>query len=161
YNVRAERSLSTFHTAHRLSVSETWRIPSAREQNTHRFHSLIDGWEVGGVVTLQSGRPFTVNRALPQSATSADFGVFDRPDAIADPYRPGPVISHSDPACHTTVSAGGRAPERVGTPTAWINPCAFAAPSAPRFGTAGRNSVIGPSLKDFDLLIAKKFALRE
>jgi hypothetical protein len=59
------------------------------------------------------------------------------------------------------VSAGGRAPERVRIPTSWINPCAFAAPSTPRFGTAGRNSVIGPPLKNFDLLLEKNVALRD
>src|SRR5262245_51448384 len=161
YDTRAERSLATFHTAHRLSVSETYELPFGRSLNGRKLGTVLGGWQVGGIVTLQSGRPFTVNRALPQSATSADFGVFDRPDAIADPFQPGPVAVHPDPACHATMSSGGRAADRVHTPAAWFNPCAFAAPSTARFGTAGRNSVSGPPFKNFDLLVAKNICLAE
>jgi hypothetical protein len=98
---------------------------------------------------------------VPQSATSADFGVFDRPDAIADPYTAGPVLANPDPACHSTVSAGGRAADRVRSPAAWFNPCAFAAPSTNRFGNAGRNSLIGPALRNFDLLLSKNVPVGE
>jgi len=123
--------------------------------------SLLSDWKAGGILTVHSGRPFTINRAIPQSATSADFGVFDRPDAIADPFTAGPVLANPDPACRATVSAGGRAADRVRTPAAWFNPCAFSAPSTPRFGTAGRNSLIGPAFGNFDLLISKNVLIAE
>ncbi len=164
HNVRANRSLSTFHTAHRLSQNAIFDLPFGEDGRwmksaTGWKKDLLSDWKVGGILTVQSGRPFTINRAIPQSATSADFGVFDRPDAIADPYAAGPVLANPDPACHATVSAGGRAADRVHSPAAWFNPCAFAAPSTPRFGTAGRNSIIGPAFGNFDLLISKNMFL--
>src|SRR5262249_25046331 len=133
YNVRAERSLSTFNAAHRLNLSSLFELPFGEQgrwlNHAHGLKSLAAGWQVGGILTLQSGSPFTVNRAIPQSATSADFGVFDRPDVIADPFVAGPVLANPDPACHATLGAGGRAADRVRTTTSWFNPCAFAAPS--------------------------------
>jgi hypothetical protein len=47
------RGLSDFHRAHRLIVSWTWAPP---------FHGnpWVEGWQLSGIGTLQSGRPFTV-----------------------------------------------------------------------------------------------------
>ncbi len=162
YNARADRSLSTFHASHRFSLSEVVELPFPKVLgNAKGLRALLADWHVGGILTIQSGRPFTVNRSIPQSATSADFGVFDRPDAIADPYTAGPIFVNPDPACHATVSAGGRAADKTRTPAAWFNPCAFAAPVTNRFGTAGRNSVIGPPFAAFDLSLSKSITLKE
>lgn len=158
-NRDAERALSSFHAKHRLVFSYVYPLPLGAgrrwlSQGSSWSH-LIGNWDVAGILTLQSGRPFTVNRAVPQSATSADLGIFDRPDLVADPFRAGPVFDHPNPACHRIISQGGRAADQVRTTTSWFNPCAFVAPSTPRFGTAGRNGVIGPRLANFDMALFK------
>jgi len=107
------------------------------------------------LVTLQSGRPFTVNRSIDQSKTGVTLGTFDRPNLIADPMKAGPVLSNPNPACHTTRSQGGLAADITGDPSSWFNPCAFAAPATPSFGTAGRNILIGPGLSAIDFGLHK------
>ena len=127
YNARADRSLSTFHASHRFSLSEVVELPFPKVLgNAKGLRALLADWHVGGILTIQSGRPFTVNRSIPQSATSADFGVFDRPDAIADPYTAGLIFVNPDPACHATVSAGA-AQLMNSYSSSSVNP-AFAAP---------------------------------
>jgi len=158
-DLSAERALSNFQAKHRLVATSLYDLPFGPG---HRWLAkrnapglILGGWRLGGILTLQSGRPFTVNRSVDQSNTGTYvLAPSDRPDQISDPTRPGPVLQNPDPSCHTTVSQGGRAPSQVGVPGAWFNPCAFAAAPG-RFGTAGRNSLIGPPLRNLDLSLVK------
>jgi hypothetical protein len=45
-------------------------------------------------------------------------------------------------------------------PAAWFNPAAFALQTTP-FGTVGRDTIWGPGLQQWDLGLAKRFALAE
>jgi len=69
-------------------------------------------------------------------------------------------MSNPDPSCHLFVSQGGRAPDAVRNASYWFNPCAFAAAPG-QFGTAGRNSLIGPGLINVDISLMKDFILTE
>ncbi len=151
-NASAERGLSDFHAHHRLSFSYLYDLPLG---NGRRFINrpglptrLLGNWQMGGILTAQSGRPFTVNRgaSLSLSALTA-FGVPDRPDLLGDPFKPGKVPANPDATC--------KAASRVRVAESWFNPCAFAPAPAGRFGTAGRNILIGPGLVNFDLSVAK------
>jgi hypothetical protein len=163
-DMRAERALSNFHAEHRFVASHIYDLPLGpgrrwmRERNV--ASTILGDWQVSGIWTFQSGRPFTVNRAIDQSNTGTYIlAPSDRPDQISDPTRPGAVAANPDPACHTTVSQGGRASDQVAVPNAWFNPCAFAAAPG-RFGTAGRNSLIGPALLNVDVALVKHIPLR-
>lgn len=162
-NMRAERGLANFHANHRFSGSFLYNLPlgAGRKWLANRGVSthILGNWRLGGIVTLQSGRPFTVTRVGDQSGTGAGtIADSDRPDLIADPFQPGPVAYHPDPACHTTTSQGGRAVEIVNDPASWFNPCAFAVAPG-RFGTAGRNAFIGPNLLNVDFSLLKDVLL--
>jgi hypothetical protein len=50
---------------------------------------------------------------------------------------------------------------RVGSPTCWFSPGAFALPPPGQFGTAGRNILRGPGFAQFDLAVQKSFSLAE
>src|SRR5207244_166571 len=105
--------LSNFDARHRFVTSFLYGIPYGKRPG----HQLFGNWQLGGIVTLQSGRPFTVNRAIDQSLTgNAVIAQTDRPDQISDPFRAGPVLQHPDPLCLKTVSAGGRAADIVRDP---------------------------------------------
>jgi len=156
-DVAADRGLSIFQAAHRLVLAPLWELPYPKSQ------PWLAGWRLGLIATFQSGHPFSVFRSVDQSGTAPHpFGDLpDRPDLIADPMEPGPVLNNPDPACHTTASQGGRAADQVRDPSSWFNPCAFAAPSTKRFGTAGRNIVIGPGIANLDLSAARAFRFAE
>ena len=148
-NLDGERGLSNFHAAHCLVVSYLQRVPSR----------ILGDWESGLIWTAQTGRPFTVNREVDQSGTGA--GVQTRQTGrTSSPIRFYPGHRGSpDPACRRTTAEGGRAAVTVRTPGSWFNPCAFAAPSTPRFGTVGRNTLIGPGFYNLDFSIKKEIAI--
>ncbi|MBI5280760.1 MAG: TonB-dependent receptor [Candidatus Solibacter usitatus] len=128
YNVRAERARSGFDTRQRLSASGSWLVGR--------------GFSLNGVLTLQSGRPFTV--ALPSELdnsgtgrSSLGFGANDRPNVVAKARLSGP------------------------TPERWFNTAAFAIPARGTFGNAGRNIVDGPGLAALNLSLLKNVRLKE
>ena len=48
------RALSDFHRKHRLILSWAWELP-------WKGNRLVEGWQLSGIGTFQSGRPFTVD----------------------------------------------------------------------------------------------------
>ena len=164
-NLRAERGLSDFHANHRLALSSLYDLPFGRGRRWLKGSGLgqhlLGNWQLAGILTLQTGHPFTVNRGASQTGTALTaFGVPDRPDLVGDPTVPGPVAANPDPACHATQSQGGRAADYVGRPESWFNPCAFADPSPGSFGNAGRNILIGPGMNNVDFSLSKNIPFR-
>ncbi|MGH9376252.1 MAG: carboxypeptidase regulatory-like domain-containing protein [Terriglobia bacterium] len=143
YNLAAEKGLSSFDHPNRFVANAIYNLPFAR--GTHGWlRAVLGGWQASGILTLQSGAPFTVN--LPTSFNSGDLvnGVnLARPNLVADPNN-GPK-----------------------SPQEWFNTSAFALPAASPetapyiFGNAGRNVVWGPGLQDFDVSLQKMISLRE
>ncbi|HVI08379.1 MAG TPA: TonB-dependent receptor [Candidatus Binatia bacterium] len=167
YDLAAERSLSSFNTKDRGVLSFIDRLPFGQGRRwlnqTGVLSRIVSGWQISSIIEAQTGQPFTVNRAGFQSNTTLDPGA-DRPDEIANPFTPGPVMSNPDPTCHSTISQGGRAADAVHTTASWFNACAFSDPNLLgefRFGTAPRNSVIGPSLVDVDFTLMRNFQFGE
>jgi len=59
-NVAAQRGLSDFDRRHRFVVSYTWELPQPANHHRFAFSKLVEGWAISGVVTLQSGLPFSI-----------------------------------------------------------------------------------------------------
>lgn len=166
-DLRSERALSDFDARHRFVASYVYALPALRKDSRSvggtMLSFLASGWTVGGTAAVQAGRPFTVNRSILQSRTGIQAYI-DRPDQVADPRKPGPVMANADPSCHLTVAQGGRAPQALRTAANWFNPCAFSDPNLlgqVRFGSAPRNSVTGPRLVDFDVSVLRNLKLTE
>lgn len=151
-NFTRERGLSGFDIRNRLVFSPVYELPFGKGKQflgSNRFASAIaGGWQVSGIMTLQSGHPFT---ALVSRDNSNTLGTVDRPNIVGDPYTPGPVAAN--PTCV--------APTQLQTPTAWINPCAFVLAPAGTYGNGGRNNIIGPSFKNLDFVVSRVFKVRE
>ena len=158
-NLAAEQARSDFDARHRLAISSVYDLPFAklwaREPGWRK--ALLDHWQLAGILSAQSGSPFTVNLSAGQSASAvAAFGNPARPDLVGNPYKAGPVAAN--PGCV--------APGIVGVPASWFNPCAFAEPALnpdtglPVFGTAGRNILTGPALSNLDLSLSRTIQFR-
>jgi hypothetical protein len=130
YNLRAERGNSDFDIRHRLSWSFLYEIPTVRKLPT----VLGKGWQLGSILSLQTGQPFSVLTGQDNSSTGLGN---DRPDLIGDPNA-GP---------HTVQS--------------WFNTAAFTPNAVLTFGNAGRNIVVGPGFRNFDFSVLKTTPLRE
>jgi hypothetical protein len=150
-NLEAERGRCQYNTDHRFVTNLVYQLPfgSGRQMLTSGILSAVLGnWDVSGILTLQSGHPFTVSRGVPQSGT-VPTGGSDRPDLVGDPFVAGPVAAN--PTCV--------APSEVRTTINWFNPCAYmAAPG--RFGTAPRSNLIGPRFDNVDLSLLREILLR-
>jgi hypothetical protein len=160
-NLSGERGLSGFDTRHRLVWSGVYETPILSGIRVRAARALLSSWQLGTILSIQSGQPFTVYRSGYQSNTTLITGS-DRPDLIADPFAAGPVNANPDATCHSTISQGGRAADRTRTVLTWVNPCAYSDPNLLgqfRFGTSPRNGVIGPGLVDMDLSIGRSIAL--
>jgi hypothetical protein len=123
------RGLSDFHRKHRLILSWTWELPL-------KGNRFVEGWQVSGIGTLQSGRPFTV--------IDGDFSGF-----LFDSQNPRPNLAPG--ATHEDQTTDGPMSSRI---DAYLNPAAFQSSGA-QFGNLGRNTVIGPSQRRLDVSVSK------
>jgi len=130
YNLNAERGSSDFDIRHRLSFSFNYEVPVWRSLPS----VLGKGWELGGILTLQTGQPFSVLTGESLSGTGLGN---DRPNVVGDPNA-GP---------HTLQQ--------------WFNTSAFALNAPLTFGNAGRNIVTGPGYRNFDFSLIKNTQLGE
>jgi hypothetical protein len=104
---------------------------------------LMGGWQVSSLASIHSGVPFTPVLAF-DNADIQSLDTSERPDLVGNPYAG---------ACPNGT--------RVGTPSCWFNPSAFAVPPAGQFGNAGRNILRGPGFAQFDASLHKDFAITE
>ncbi len=138
-NFAAERAVSDFHRQHQFSGSFNYELPFGRRRallsDVKGFaDALIGGWQLNGVVTLLSGRPFTPQYNAPDVSQQ-------RPDLIGDPLANIPDGMYFNPAAFT---------RPIPTPQ---DPTVF--------GNAGRNILVGPGFRSVDLSLLKNFQLRE
>jgi hypothetical protein len=133
-NKHGERALCNHDARHRFVLSYTYDLPSLTQRRG--FATLLNGWQIGGIVTLQSGQPFTVNI----TSDRANIGVLNqRPNVLRNPNLPSSL----------------RRPER------WFDTAAFVLQPPFTFGNAGRNILTAPGIKLVDLSLLKSFTIRE
>jgi hypothetical protein len=132
------RALSGYDVRHRLVLSYVYQLPFGRGK-------LYGGWEVSGITQFQGGFPTSV---VMSSDVNGD-GIADRPDLV------GPVtvqsrnpncyiVDRRNPACGVTSSSFTDLPA-----------------GSLRFGSAGRNIIIGPGQAIWDFNLSKNFRFRE
>jgi hypothetical protein len=141
YNLRAERGPSDFDIQHRLSLSYVYEVPSWRRVLASVPTMLADGWQLSGILTLQTGQPFSVLSGNDNSSTGLGN---DRPDLVAAPFA--------------GTCPSGASPHSV---DCWLNPDAFQQNAVLTFGNSGRNAFRGPGFHDFDFSVAKNTKFSE
>jgi hypothetical protein len=134
-NVRAERARSNFDVRQRLTASYSYDLPLGQGK-------LLGGWQTFGIVSLQTGRPFTVSllSEFDNSGTGRStlgFGANDRPHYLRNARLDAP------------------SPER------WFDTTAFEIPARGNFGNAGRNVLDGPGLATVNFSIVKNMNISE
>jgi hypothetical protein len=140
-DLEAEWGLSSFNQRHRLSASVTWELPFGPNRRwlsgggwaSHAF----GGWIWSTNVAVASGTPYTA-RVL-GDATDVSRGTNG---TLRANDTGAPVV-----ADHPTVDR-------------FFNTAAFAIPLPGMFGTAGRNTIIGPGSTNLNMAVQKTFPLR-
>jgi len=149
FNLNADRGSSAFDRRNVFIGNLLYDLPFGPGQRWGRGErgatgKLVGGWRAGIIGQLLSGVPFTPVLGFNNSLTAASFPA-DRPD-----IKPG-----VNPCNAVT-----------GNVNQWFDPTIFTLPNTPNaagniFGDAGRNSLCGPSLKEFDLSLIKHVQLSE
>jgi outer membrane receptor protein involved in Fe transport len=140
-NLSADYGLSDFDHRHRFTFSPMYALPFGRgRQYASHVNPFVDGviggWDLTGIVTLQSGAPFSVSMS---SNASANTGTFLRPNRICN----------------------GKKPSGQQTLAAYYDTSCFVNPPQYQFGNTGRNILIGPSYQTIDAGLHKDFHIRE
>jgi len=128
--VECERSNSGFDYRHRFTTSFLWDIPAPKEWKSAQGF-LLKNWSLNGIVTYQTGFPFTVTQ---QGNRQGVNGATQRPDYVSgqDPQLPN------------------------ASPSQWINANAFVFANL-KYGNVGRNTMRQPGLKTWDVGLFKEF----
>jgi hypothetical protein len=150
----ASRGLSDFDRRQRFVTSAVYELPFFRSANGVT-KAALGGWEVSGVMILQSGTPFSIFDPGGGSAYS-----LASPSATAT-FQPGFSCANAP--------SSGSVTSRLAN---WVNPNAYtadpfatlsngASSDATLYGNSPRNCIIGPPQKNVDLTLDKTFKLGE
>jgi hypothetical protein len=154
FDSRSRRGPSDFNVPQNLTVSYTWDIPSPQSASgVLRWAS--SGWELGGILQANSGTPFTPTIA-PDPLGLNNTDPLDFPDVTRGCNLIHGGVDYLNLNCFSL-------PLERGPVVGKCSPFgAFASPAAPIAGTcanlmgnAGRNSIIGPALVNFDTSLFK------
>jgi Carboxypeptidase regulatory-like domain/TonB-dependent Receptor Plug Domain len=142
YDIHGNYASSNFDQRHILTVAWVYEEPYFAGKGI--AHTLLGGWQFAGIMTSQSGGPFSViNGGFGDNAGVADgiSGNASYADQIGDPH------AHIDPSCIV--------PDTKGIPL--FNCAAFQQPRGLTFGNSGRNSLNYPHRTNFDMSVYKIF----
>ena len=147
FDPNLQRGVTDFDIPQHVSINFTWDVPAPKLQNGFsRF--LVQGWQLGGIFTVQSGTPFSV--AIP-----ADIAGTGSSGVTGHGGGQRPVYNLGAPGC----PANGNA-VNVGNFNEYINLSCFSMPPAGELGNVGRNTLRGPGFEDFDFSIFKNTTVR-
>ncbi|HTD21921.1 MAG TPA: carboxypeptidase-like regulatory domain-containing protein [Terriglobales bacterium] len=168
FDRKSAYGISSYDITHFLSWSAIYELPFGRGKTWLQSGPLswiLGDWQTSYVLQARSGQPFNIGVSGDFAALGGNFGApgsYLRPNLVpgADPFKAGPVPANPDPGCATTISQGGKAPDRVQAIANWFNPCAFVTPIG-SFGTVGRNAFRGPHVVNMDFGLSKNIHLTE
>ena len=137
-----DRGPSDFDHTHRFVASYVWQLPGLSRSNGV-VRQALGGWELGGVVSAQTGRPFIVVSGVNNSGTGIGQ---DRANLIGGPYGPGACAADKI----TTVSC-----------VDWLNQASFQANGTGTFGNIGKGTIRLPGSFTWDMGLSKNFSFTE
>lgn len=147
---RLEYGPSNFNLPQRF----TWVLGYDFPKTNGSFQRLKNGWGINSSVNLQSGQPFQFNYNFESDFSGSGEGD-DRPDSIGrtvyHPHDPLNYVDLSTFAVPCTVNAAGAI-------TGSNQDCIA---GTRHFGDEGRDSLHGPTFKQWDLAIYKNTPLTE
>ncbi len=145
YNYAAEMSNSILDIRQRFVGNFIYDLPIGPGK---RFLSdgnlasrVLGGWQVNGIVTVQTGSPFSVTGS-DHSYTGSSHAAYA--DCLGNPFS-GATTDHNS---YTTTGF-------------YINPAAFSNPATGTFGTCAPRMFHGPGISDADLSLFKQFRFTE
>ncbi|HEY6385421.1 MAG TPA: TonB-dependent receptor [Candidatus Acidoferrum sp.] len=116
-------------------VDFIYDIPVFRHSENRLLKTAVGGWQVSGIVTMESGLPINITLTGGQGGNGVPGGT-NRPDLTGTLTTP-----------HTV--------------NEWFSPSAFSAPAIGAWGTIPHNDLRGPGRDNWNLSLFKRFNLWE
>jgi Carboxypeptidase regulatory-like domain len=130
---------ASFDVRHSGVIQATYSLPFAKGAASRSWTGVLaKDWQASTIVTLQSGLPFT-------------------PQLSYNPSNDGDTRNPVRPNWNPNFTGNAI----LGLPNEYFNPLAFIQPLAGTYGNVGRNVLVGPSLEQVDLSLAKRWSLNE
>jgi carboxypeptidase family protein/TonB-dependent receptor-like protein len=127
----------SFDITQNLRLNAIYRLPQF-DSGGMLQRGLLNGWSTSGIISLQTGFPFSPELATNQSHSKVGGAQGDRPDLLPGRNN-GNII--------------------LGGPDHYFDPTAFAIQPAGFLGTAGRNILRGPGFATLDFSLIKDIPL--
>jgi hypothetical protein len=148
---RGDRGNSSFDIRRRFTWNFVYEFPKSHGS----MQKLINGWGLDGILNLQDGQPWHLNYEFEGDYSGAGEG-YDRPDVVApiqynfgDPLRFLNLASFAAPCTWASLGDPNDSSE------------ANCVPGTRHFGSLRRNSLKGPSFKEFNFSVFKSTRLTE
>jgi len=143
YNLAGTRASSNFDQRQLFSLSYVYDLPLFAKRGL--LHNTLGGWQISGLITAQTGTPFSVTN-----------GVYGDNAGVANGVGTGSFVDvsgnpHSTPAVSQVAGIQG---------PLLFNPAAYSEPTGLTFGDSGRNSLNNPGRTNWDMGLFKRFPLR-
>jgi hypothetical protein len=133
-----DRGNCNFDLRHNFVANVVYALP-------FRGNRLVEGWQVSGIFTAQSGSPFTVNDGFDQAGVDSNAAI-PRPNAV--------------PGCDPYIEKRELSPSGLVEPL-WFNTACYSLEPAGTLGNVLRNSLVGPRLVNLDFALLKNTKITE
>lgn len=127
------RGPSGFDVKHRFVLSYVWELPFGEGRalaSSGILKPILENWQFGGIVTLSTGRPFTVFLN-----TGVNNGAPSWPNRIGDGRLDNPTVDM------------------------WFDTTAFVAPPPNTYGDSGRGVLYAPGTQTIDVSLSRTFPI--
>ena len=131
---------SIFDRTNNFSANFIYSIPVLRNSSSRLLKSVLGGWQVSGIITIESGLPINVS-----GGSNNNVGGGNRPNLNGNIRYTHSVVPTSDPY-------------RV---IQYFDPSVFSDPGAGNWGNLGHNALRGPGRDNWNLSLFKTFAFTE
>lgn len=127
------RGPSGFDVKHRFVLSYLWELPFGEGHSLASggiLKPILENWQFSGIVTLSTGRPFTVTLN-----TGVNNGAPSWPNRIGDGRLDDPTVDK------------------------WFDTSAFVAPPPNTYGDSGRGVLYAPGTQTIDVSLSRTFPI--
>jgi hypothetical protein len=161
-DARSNRGRSDFDRTHRYVHSFVYDLPALVGNDT-AARWLLNNWQLNGILTLQSGLPYSITqapdnniiqRANVRPGVTGDLDLSGRTQDRLDRYFNTGAFASSVQCVAVPVAPVNQSAACGGLLRQGFAPNPFFDPSAP-FGNTGRNILTGPGQKNLDFSVVK------
>jgi hypothetical protein len=131
---------SQFDRTHNFSSNFIYSIPVLRNSSSRALKSTLGGWQISGIVTVESGIPINVS-----GGSTNVVGQFNRPNLNGKISYVHKIVPSTDPFAHIQ----------------YFDPSVFSDPGPGNWGDLGHNALRGPGRDNWDLSLFKTITLTE